>query len=208
MFSWSGCYVGTQGGLGTGHTSWKDVDVAGDIDGNGFFNTARTDQTGGIYGGQAGCDYEFGGGFVVGVQNLFAGTTIASTEVDQFNATWALRDRINWYDGATVRVGYAVDRVLLYTRGGGAFAQNHFEIENSGFNLGTPNATRVGWTLGSGVEWAFAQNWSVFTEVNYYDFGKQNVQFVGNPATMNTPFKVKTGQTMETFTFGVNYKFW
>jgi hypothetical protein len=43
--------VGAQAAIdSTRHTSWQDVDVPGDIDGNGFFNTARTDQTGGRSG--------------------------------------------------------------------------------------------------------------------------------------------------------------
>lgn len=205
-FSWSGCYIGGRTGLGAGHTTWQDVDVPGDIDGNGFGNTANTDMSGALYGGQIGCDYQFSGNWVFGVQGMLAGSTITGTNMDQFNATWTLRDKVDWYGDATGRLGFAVDRVLVYTRGGFAWSHNKFEIENSGFNLGTPAATRFGWTLGTGVEWAFAPSWSVFMEGDYYNFTGQNVLFAGNAATGNGPFNVKTSQTMETLQFGVNYR--
>jgi outer membrane immunogenic protein len=208
VFSWSGCYVGGQAGLGAGHTKWQDVSTPGDIDGNFAGNTANTDMSGGLIGGQIGCDYQYSSAWVLGISGMMAGSDITGTNMDQFNATWTLRDRIDWFGSVTGRWGYAVDRTLLYVRGGGAWTHNRFEIENSGFNLGTPSATRVGWTLGAGIEWAFAPNLSAFLEANYYDFGTQNIGFVGNAATANTPFTVGSSQTMETFQVGVNYHFW
>lgn len=207
-FSWSGCHIGARAGLGTGHTSWQDASTPGDIDANGFGNTANTDMSGALYGGQIGCDYQFSGPFVFGVEGMIAGTTITGTNQDQFNATWALRDQVDWLGSATGRLGYAIDHVLLYGKGGFAWGHNKFEIENSGFNLGTPSATRLGWTLGTGVEWAFAPQWSVFLEADYYKFQGQNVSFAGNVATANAPFTVNTSQTVETFQFGVNYRLW
>jgi outer membrane immunogenic protein len=219
VFSWSGCYVGAQAGLGTGHTTWQDVSTPGDIDGNFAGNTAHADMSGGLVGGQIGCDYQYGRAWVLGISGMMAGSDITGTDMDQFNATWTLRDRVDWFGSVTGRWGYAVNclwdlscwgdfRTLLYVRGGGAWTHNRFEIENNGFNLGTPSATRVGWTLGAGIEWAFAPGLSAFLEANYYDFGTQNIGFVGNAATANTPFTVGPSQTVETFQVGVNYHFW
>jgi len=214
-FSWTGCYIGTQSGLGSGHTKWKDVNVPGDIDGLSFGRTATTDQTGAVYGGQVGCDYQFGQAFfggpiVLGLQGQFSGSTIASTSQDQFNAPWTLQNQIDWYGSVTGRVGIAVDRFLPYIRGGVAWDHNKIEIENSGFTLGTPSATRTGWTIGGGLEWAFVPNWSVFFETDYYDFSGQNGQsvgFPGNAGSGNGPFIINTKQTMETFTVGLNWRF-
>jgi outer membrane immunogenic protein len=208
VFSWSGCYAGGQAGLGSGHATWQDSSTPGDIDGNFLGNTAHGDLTGGVVGGQVGCDYQYTGPWVVGISGMVAGSDITATNMDQFNATWTLRDRVDWFGTITGRWGYAADRTLLYVRGGVAWADNRFEIENSGFNLGTPSTTRVGWTLGAGLEWAFAPRLSAFLEANYYDFGNQNIAFAGNFATANAPFTVTSTQTMETFVVGVNYHFW
>ena len=214
VFSWTGCYAGTQSGLGTGHAKWQHVDTPGDIDGNGSFNTANTDMSGAVYGGQIGCDYQggpwfLGGNWVLGLQGMISGSTVTGTNMDQFNATWTLRDRIDWFGSVTGRFGTTItDRAMLYVRGGVAWAHNKFEIENSGFNLGTPTNTAVGWTLGTGIEYALSPNWSVFAETSYYDFGSHNVGFIGNAATANLPFIVKTSQTLETFQLGINYRFW
>jgi outer membrane immunogenic protein len=208
-FNWTGCYAGTQSGLGVGHTKWQDVDVPGNIDGNFGGNTANTDMSGALYGGQLGCDYQFGPSWVLGVQGMISGSTITGTNQDQFNATWTLRDKVDWFSSVTGRIGTTImDRTLLYARGGVAWSHNKFEIENTGFNLGTPSAMRVGWTISTGIEYALTPSWSVFLESSYYDFSGQNVGFVGNAAAGNGFFNVKTSQTLETFQFGVNYRFW
>jgi outer membrane immunogenic protein len=214
QFSWTGCYAGTQSGLGAGHAKWQDVDTPGDIDAFGAFNTANTDMSGSLFGGQLGCDYQggpwFGGGnWLVGLQGMLAVSTVTGTNMDQFNATWTLRDKIDRISSITGRFGTTLaDRTMLYLRGGVAWAHNRMEIENSGANLGTPSMTNVGWTLSSGIEYALAPSWSVFAESSYYDFSNNNVGFIGNPIVGNAPFTVKTSQTVETLQFGVNYHFW
>jgi outer membrane immunogenic protein len=64
--------------------------------------------------------------------------------------------------------------------------------------------TRVGWTLGAGVEWAVWDNWSVKLEYDYLDFGNRAVAFndpVLGPATINL------SQRISEVKFGVNYRF-
>jgi outer membrane immunogenic protein len=215
IFSWTGCYIGTQSGLGAGHAKWTDVDTPGDIDGNGSFRTANTDMSGsGVFGGQLGCDYQggpwfLGGNWVVGLQGQFSGSTVTGTNQDQFNAPWTLRDKIDWYGSLTGRFGTTItDQWLLYVRGGVAWAHNKLEIENSGQTLGTPSMTNVGWTLSTGIEYAITPAWSLFLETSYYNFGDKNVGFPGNVVTANGPFTVKTSQTLETIQVGVSYHFW
>jgi outer membrane immunogenic protein len=213
---WSGCHLGIQGGVGAAHNTWTDQPAnlpfgTGFIDANGFGETANTDMTGGLAGGQLGCDYQFGSLFVVGVQGSMAAGDITGTNFDQFNDTWSLRSHIDWMATGTARLGFAVNNVLIYGRGGGAWAHDRFEIENAETNLGTPQATRFGWTAGAGIEWAFAHSWSAFMEMNYYSFAGTNVSFPGNAFNgsggATAPFTVNTALSIETFTLGVNYRF-
>ncbi len=209
-FSWTGIYLGANVGVGAGQTTWKDTAgnfLFGDIDGNNFGNTANTSQSGGVYGGQIGFNYEFAGSWVVGLEGQFSGSNIVGTNVDQFNNAWSLRNDTGWFSSVTGRVGYAIDHVLLYGKGGVAWAHNSLEFTNAGFNIGTGSFTRTGWTAGVGLEWAFAPNWSFVLEGNYYDFGNNTSFFAGNLLGAQTPFGAQTRQTAETLTAGVNYHF-
>jgi outer membrane immunogenic protein len=187
VFSWTGCHIGANIGLASCRNTWQDTRPDGNID--GFTTSARTaitNTSGGIYGGQIGCDYQFAASpFIIGLEGTINGANIEGTNQDAFNAPWTLRDRIPLFGTVTGRVGYAVpgaSNVLLYFRGGVVFAENRFEIENSGVTLGTPSATRTGWTVGAGVEWAFTPNWSLFVEGDYFDTGHATEAFNFVPA--------------------------
>jgi outer membrane immunogenic protein len=218
QFSWTGCHVGGNVGLGAGETRWSDTTADGNIDGLSLGRTALTDTSGGVAGGQLGCDLQFGGNWVVGIAGLINWSNISSSSQDQFNAPWNLRDQVDWYASVTGRLGYAINTALIYGRGGVAFAHNNFAIENSGVNLGTPSDVRTGWTVGVGLEWMFAQNWSVFLEGDYYGFPTQAETFSAAAGTgfimpcgicTPTPFSnnIRIQPSFETLTFGVNYRF-
>jgi outer membrane immunogenic protein len=76
------------------------------------------------------------------------------------------------------RLGYAFDRILVYVTGGAEFAdvQNTFSSRGiiGAFPGGTDSfsSVRTGWTLGGGVEYAIADNWSLRAEYRYTDFGR------------------------------------
>jgi outer membrane immunogenic protein len=212
---WTGCHIGAFGGLGTGQNRWQDQATtlpfgAGFIDANGFGGIANTDMAGSLAGVQLGCDLQMGL-FVVGVQGSYALSNISGTNLDQFNSTWSVRSNVDWLAGATGRLGYAINTVMIYGRAGGAWAHDRFEIENTATNLGTPQANRMGWTAGAGIEWAFAPNWSTFLELDYYGFGALAVPFPGNAFNglggATAPFNVSTSLAVETLTVGVNYRF-
>src|ERR1700693_3733841 len=72
--------------------------------------------------------------------DLSAYSDLTGTNFDQFNDTWSLRSNVDWLATVTGRLGYAINNVLLYGRGGAAWAHDKFEIENAETNLGTPAA--------------------------------------------------------------------
>jgi len=43
--------------------------------------------------------------------------------------------------------------------------------------LSSAKLTCSGWTIGGGLEWMFAPNWSVFPEYTVMDFGTKRVTF-------------------------------
>ena len=71
----------------------------------------------------------------------------------------------------TGRLGYAVDRVLFYAKGGVAFLDESVSVSHQAFpNLGIPavavsaSNNNAHWTIGGGIEWAFANNWTLKAE--------------------------------------------
>ena len=66
------------------------------------------------------------------------------------------------------------------------------------------NDTRFGWTVGGGVEYQFARNWSVWAEYDFMNFGGHSVPFTDGGSGF---FTEEIYQKMNMVKVGVNYKF-
>jgi outer membrane immunogenic protein len=197
---WTGCYIG--GNIGGAFGDATVSGVAGSISSNG---------AGFAGGGQIGCDYQFAGGWVLGVRNMGDWTS------NKRNGTFATgplaNDVVNfnnqWFDTLTGRLGYAVaPSTLFYFQGGGAWAHTSTNVTAGGVQIGQTSATRSGWTIGGGVEWMFAPHWTVFLEGNYMDFGSKSgvaVTPVGTTCALGCAFTATATET--TVLTGVNYRF-
>jgi outer membrane immunogenic protein len=166
--TWTGCYIGGNvGGIfGRGDAHFSNFEVG---------SNERSGFTG---GGQIGCDYQFAGGWVIGIRDMFNGTSLGRdrTFFDPVTGfTGTVDSHINWFDTLTGRIGYAfAPSWLLYGQGGVAWIHHRADLTFAGIDFGTFGKTRTGWTAGGGVEWMFAPGWSAFLEGNYMDFGDQN----------------------------------
>ena len=147
--NWTGFYVGLNGGGGWGSSHW---------DGLGSF-----DVSGGLVGGTVGYNWQFGT-WVVGVEGDADWSNIKGSATC-FGNTCETRN--NFLSTIRGRVGYAFDRWLPYATGGMAIGNIK---ATSPFGTSVDN-TNVGWTLGAGVEYAFAPNWSAKVEYLYVDLG-------------------------------------
>src|SRR4029453_8435334 len=169
--TWTGCYIGANVG---------GIFGQGDAHFNIFktFEISSKQRSGFSGGGQIGCDYQFAGGWVIGIRNMFNGTSLGRTRdfIDPATRlTGTVDSHINWFDTLTGRIGYAfAPSWLLYGQGGVAWIHHRADLTFAGIDFGTFGKTRTGWTAGGGVEWMFAPGWSAFLEGNYMDFGDQN----------------------------------
>ena len=59
--------------------------------------------------------------------------------------------------------------MLFYVKGGVAFSEKFNTRIQDTFDYNERNDTRVGWTVGGGVEWMATPNWILGVEGNYYD---------------------------------------
>jgi outer membrane immunogenic protein len=197
--SWTGCYVG--GNIGG---AWSNVDLSGvsGVD-------ASATNSGFAGGGQIGCDYNWlGTPWVVGIRNMLDATSLSSrTNISTVPFTGVVDSRTHWFDTLTARGGYLVQpNVLLYAQGGAAWTNTNITfLDGSGAQLGEASNDRTGWTVGAGVEWRFAQQWSVFAEYNFMGFGTQSATFTGCGGTCVVSASAKAD--VQNVLAGVNYKF-
>ena len=108
------------------------------------------------------------------------------------------------------RLGLTWDRALLYAKGGAAWVNNDYSlsIASSGLTTYTADATRWGWMVGLGIEYALAQNWSAKVEYNYLDFGTERILYTSSGAIPGAlPFEEDIRQRIQVVKVGLNYKF-
>jgi outer membrane immunogenic protein len=111
------------------------------------------------------------------------------------------------------RIGYAFDRVLVYGKGGVAFVEKSYgysAVVPPQTAILTRDDTQTTWAAGAGIEWAFANNWSLKGEYLYIDThetyngtGVGVGGFVAGAALTNS----HTDPGIHTGKFGLNYRF-
>ena len=207
--TWTGFYIGANGGYGWAHKDWFDVTDA--------VSLGSHTATGGVVGGQVGYDYQ-AGQWLFGIRGMYdwadlngsnivpTGTNIASTNVRSFGT-------------AVGRIGYLfAPDTLAYALGGAAWVQDRYRITTgTGVELGRASETKTGYVVGIGLEHKFAPNWSVFVEYNYMNLGCLVPVITPTPAL---PIPVVPGgivhsgtlltnieQQTSTVMVGINYRF-
>ena len=160
-----------------------------------------------LAGGQVGCDYQFAGNWVVGLEGDFAWADIKGTVNDPFFAGKNFTSKTDAIASGTGRIGYSFDRVLFYGKGGGAWAHNRFDMTFFG-GPGSATETRFGWTVGAGIEYMLAPNWSAKFEYNHYDFGSRQVSLTGTGFGGAFVVPENISQRIDTVKVGLNYRFW
>jgi outer membrane immunogenic protein len=154
VFTWTGLYIGGQVGYAFGKDSNN-------------FNPSSSSTSGVIGGAHIGYNYQFPSNFVVGLEGDVEGSSARGTTL--YPATTAtFRDEIQ--GSIRGRAGYAVDRALFYATGGAAFGSLRNNYYSGAFQDSLSH-TRVGYTVGGGVEYAIDPHWSVRAEYRYTDFG-------------------------------------
>jgi outer membrane immunogenic protein len=207
VFTWTGCYLGGNGGGGRAHDDWQSLAglTFGPVRANGWFA-----------GGQGGCDYQVSS-FVFGIEGQFDWADMHGVALitQGGGATGVqLSSTLDRIATATGRIGYAFDRVLLYAKGGAAFAHYNHGLAAVNF-AGPPVPTLAGgqnvtgFVAGAGFEVALLQNWSFKAEYDYFDFGTNGVPFscVATTCGGASGITFDIHQNVQTFMVGVNYRF-
>ncbi len=211
--SWAGFYFGANLGLGIGQNKFYDIygpvpDYALDAD----------SQTAGWLGGfQLGYNYQFNW-LVLGLQGGFDWAGInRHFSCFSFGDQTCSADN-EWIATLTGRVGAAVGRALWYVDGGPAWTRETVSniagtgacvpVGGGGTVCSAPgdlflgSDIRAGWTVGGGVEYRLAPNWSMNIQYSYMQFGEHPITLVDG-GTGIFPEDIK--QSLQLITIGVNY---
>jgi outer membrane immunogenic protein len=95
-----------------------------------------------------------------------------------------------------------VNAALFYAKGGYAWADNKVTASLVGFGSASESHVHSGWTVGGGLEYMFARNWSGKVEYMYADYGNETY---ADSAALPGGFRI--GATTNTVKAGINYHF-
>jgi outer membrane immunogenic protein len=203
---WTGLYIG-------GHVggAWADLKTRDEFDIFGEANPRFTDSVSGVIGGgQIGYNFQANNvfnGFVFGFETDFGGIGLSFNHHPFNNVLF--NDDVNsgFYADFTGRLGYAAGPALFYFKGGWAYFDGGRTL---GFAPGPlspcPTGCSIsrngisGWTVGGGLEYKFAPNWSAKVEYQHFDFGNADVTL-----TPLFPSGFDRNLSADAVTVGVNY---
>jgi outer membrane immunogenic protein len=232
--SWTGFYVGINGGYGWNAKRGEATASALDIDDGDsvttFSNSSQVglDRNGGFAGGQMGYNWQQGH-LVFGIEADLQGSGIAgkartSAEADpgilsNVVTSVSAHSSLDWFGTVRGRLGYAFDRTLIYGTGGFAFGGVNDRLTSSvefGFTETSASAsakndaTRTGYVLGGGLEHALTPAWSLKAEYQYINLGSSSLSAAArNPGdddgTETGSGALKVDHTYHTVRAGLNY---
>lgn len=177
-FSWTGGYVGINGGFGWGRSEFSAPLSSGSFD-----------TSGGLVGGTLGYNWQ-AGALVFGVEGDLDWSNIRGNAGCGAGTNCEVRN--NWLGTARGRLGYAMGSMMPYVTGGLAFGN----VKTTVAGLGSTSDTKTGWTLGGGIETHISGPWTAKLEYLYVDLGDTS-SVVGSDASFKTNI-VRAG---------LNYKF-
>jgi outer membrane immunogenic protein len=213
-FTWTGFYLG--GNLGA---AWAQHTVTDEFFGLSFDTGTRNGE---FIGGQLGFNYEFGSGFVLGVESEIDGIANNSNNngigvlVPALGDPVAITSNNKWIATLAARFGWSFNTWLLYGKAGGGWLGTHgFTITDltTAESISTSDHTASGWLLGLGLEYFLnICNCTLKLEYDYLGLNKQT--FVVPIIPTATPFDVAfAGDTftahrnVQTVKVGFNYLF-
>jgi len=193
VYDWSGFYIGINGGYGFGSSDWTSPLPA---------DTGSFSVDGFLAGGTIGINYQ-AQQFVFGFEGDADWANLSGSSASGlcFGAAGpgVCLTRERWLGTFRGRVGYAINRLLVFATAGGATGNI-----SAGLNPpGTTDSSNVfGWTVGGGLEAALTENWTSKVEYLYVDLGNGSC-----PINCGVGVPITVPLTESLVRAGINYKF-
>jgi outer membrane immunogenic protein len=216
---WSGLYAGLFAGYGFGDThATAPLNPQ-----NGFFYNFGGDSysfdTDGFFGG-ATFGYNWQSRDVVtGLEAEIGYLGLRGSALDPNGVITGFPDtetrvRSDLFGAISGRLGLTNGPALLYAKGGAAFLRMHASTIDPCIappaGCGTQTLTMsggktlTGWTIGGGIEWMVAPNWTLKAEYSYFDFGSLQIS---GASSVNEPYWQNVDVAVHAAKVGLNYRF-
>jgi len=183
IYTWTGFYIGINGGGGWGRSQWDGLDTF--------------DVSGGLIGGTVGYNWQFGQA-LIGAEGDIDWSDIKGTTTVLCPGGCETRNK--WLATVRGRLGYAFDRFLPSFTGGLALGDINATLPVPVLPGGSVSS--AGWTVGAGLEVGLVSNVSLKAEYLYVDLGTFNCGLnCGLPPGGNVSF------TTNIFRGGANLRF-
>jgi outer membrane immunogenic protein len=200
MYDWSGFYIGINGGWAQDHD--------GRVNQTTLVNLGGYDANGGTVGGQLGYRWQ-SGAFVFGLEAQGNWADLTGSTQNLGNPANSLHSKLDAFGLFTGQVGYAWNNVLLYAKGGAAVTDRNYEfVTNATGLVGSSSGYTTQWspTVGVGLEYGFAPNWSFGVEYNHIFEDRHTVGFT-NAAGVPLASTYSSGGDTDMVLGRLNYKF-
>ena len=182
-------------------------------------NIGNAPLSGFIGGVSAGYNYQLPNApWLFGIEGDFEGLGLKGT--DQCAVILSCSDKATWEADITGRVGFiALDRVLLFIKGGWAWARFEHSANVPTFltglgpiNIDGVSNTASGPLVGVGAEYAITNHWLARIEYDFIDFDSQTqtvnaLQTIDHIANVHYANSVTFNESMSMVKGGVSYKF-
>jgi outer membrane immunogenic protein len=209
LFSWTGCYVGVEGGGASGQ---GEQIANGGANPNASITGGMTIK-GGIAGGTIGCNVMLSD-FVISGEADFSWTNKRASvnDLPPFNFGSVSETREKYLDTFRGRFGYAIDRFMVYGTAGVAVAGTTVSVTNPAFGTISQSMTRTGWVAGVGGEFAVWTGgaFDVTLKVEYLHAGFETRQYQNMPVVTAAGTAIvarDTKLTDDIIRAGLNVKF-
>ncbi len=181
VFTWTGFYLGINGGYGWGKADWD------------FGGNANPD--GGMIGGTIGYNWQTGP-WVLGLEGDVDWSNLRGSFTN-IACPLGCETRNSWLATVRGRLGYAFDRVMPYVTGGLAVG----DIRTTVGGFAGERQTNAGFAVGAGIEGAITNNFTAKVEYLFVDLGDANCSVLSCGLATNVDFHAHVVRG------GLNYKF-
>jgi outer membrane immunogenic protein len=209
-YNWTGCYIG--GTVGGDYGTSKSTATSGTFatqDTTPQFNISGT-----VGGGKIGCNYEFGGMWVIGLEgdDTWTNNKGNSQDIGPFPTNLATTTTQTWIATQRGRIGYAWDAPkdgstgLVFLTGGAAETNIGVQVCNIGIACSSVSGTKSGYTVGGGLEIPiYRSNWIFTFDYLYVNFGTEAFSAVTLAGTAAPSQNTKVIENI--IRVGLDYKF-
>lgn len=207
---WAGAYAGVLAGAGFAGNRWTDVGMGNDRwypPGGPQYNSTPAGAALGLF---AGYNWQALPFIVLGLEaDITYNTARGRANVNAFDPSHVTAHS-NFAGSLRARVGFAVDRALIYVTSGVALgnpSQRWFQPSGAAWKS---DGTQVGFVIGAGVEYMITPQWIIRAEAMHYDFGSRNVPNItpaGSPDSWNTGYLMRARSSQTQARVGAAYRF-